>query len=101
LTGRAPTKYIYPARLKKSHLERIIQEATKEENETVKVGDKATKCRTLSGTVEGPGGEQIEYKLWLSDDVPGSIVKQVRTARRKGDLIAETTITLKSLKKAK
>jgi hypothetical protein len=96
----APTKLIYPAKLKKSHLERIILEASKGGEETVKVGDKEYKCKTVSGVVKEPSGEQVEYKLWLSEDVPGTIVKQVRTAKQKGDVIAETTITLHSYKKA-
>jgi hypothetical protein len=96
----APTRYIYPARLKKSRLERIIREPGKAGEETVKVGGKGMKCKTVAGTVKGPNGEQIEYKLWLSDDVPGSIVKQVRTTRQKGELVAETTTTLQSYKKA-
>src|SRR5262249_42034705 len=94
----APTQYIYPAKLKKSHLERILlADGGKAGEETVKVGDKEYKCRTFSGTVKEPGGEQVEFKLWLSDEVPGSIVKQVRTAHQKGgEIIAETTITLQS-----
>jgi hypothetical protein len=58
------------------------------------------KCRTLSGAIKGADGEQDDFKLWLSNDVPGTIVKQVRTARQKGDLIAETTTTLESAKAA-
>ena len=54
----------------------------------------------MTGTVKAPSGELIDYKLWLSDEVPGSIVKHIRTAKYKGDTIAETTITLKSFKKA-
>jgi hypothetical protein len=98
----APTQYIYPAKLKKSHLERILlADGGKAGEETVKVGDKEYKCRTFAGTVKEPGGEQVEFKLWLSDEVPGSIVKQVRTAHQKGgEVIAETTITLQSYKQA-
>jgi hypothetical protein len=97
----APTRYIYPAKLKKSHLERIIlAEGGKPGEGSVKVGDHEMKCRTVAGTVKEPNGEVVDFKLWLSDDVPGTIVKQVRTARQKGELIAETTITLKSFKKA-
>jgi hypothetical protein len=97
----APTRYIYPARWKKAHLERVVlTEGGKAGEETVKVGDKDMKCRTVAGTLKGSGGEQIEFKLWLSDDVPGTIVKQVRTARQKGEMIAETTTTLQSFKKA-
>jgi hypothetical protein len=98
----APTQYIYPAKLKKANLERILlADAGKTGEETFKVGDKNIKCRTVSGTVKEPGGEQVDFKLWLSDEVPGTIVKQVRTARHKdGDTIAETTITLQSYKQA-
>src|SRR5262245_42573929 len=87
----APTRYIYPARLKKSHLERIHLEAGgKTGEEPVKVEGKDLKCRIVAGTVKGPDGEQIDFKLWLSDDVPGSIVKQVRTTRLKDNMVAET-----------
>jgi hypothetical protein len=97
----APTRYIYPAKLKKSRLERILLEnGGKAGEETVKVGDMEIKTRTVAGTVTEPGGEQVDFRLWLSDDVPGTIVKQVRTARQKGNVIAETTVTLQSYKKA-
>jgi hypothetical protein len=98
----APTRYIYPAKIKKSHLERILLEpGAKKGKETLKVAGKEIKCRTVAGTLKkGPGGEQVEFKLWLSDDVPGSIVKQVRKTRQKDDVIAETTITLQSYSKS-
>jgi hypothetical protein len=97
----APTRHIYPAKVKKAHLERILlAEGGKAGTDTVKADDKELKCKTLSGTVKGPDGEIIEFKLWLSDEVPGTIVKQIRTARRKGFRIAETTSELKSYKKA-
>ena len=95
----APTRYIYPVKVKKSHLERVIlAEGGKAGEDTVKVDGKELKCKTISGTLKGPDGEQIEFKVWLSDDVPGAIVKQVRTTRQKGDLIAESTTTLESFK---
>jgi len=95
----APTRYIYPAKVKKSHLERILlADGGKTGEETLKVEGKDIKCKTLSGTVKEPGGEQVDFQLWLSDEVPGSIVKQVRTTRQKGDVIAETTTTLQSYK---
>ena len=51
-----------------------------------------------AGSIKGHDGANIEFKLWLSDSVPGSIVKQVRTARQKGDVLAETTANLESYK---
>src|SRR5262245_29396012 len=83
----APTRYIYPAKLKKAHLERVqLDTGGKTGEETVKVDGKDMKCRTLTGTMKGADGEQVEFKLWLSDTVPGTIVKQVRTTRQKGEL---------------
>jgi hypothetical protein len=97
----APTRQIYPAKLKKSHLDRIVLDVgDKTGEETVKVGGKELKCKTVTGTLKRSNGEQVDLKLWLSDAVPGSIVKQVRTARQKGDVVAETTTTLQSYKKA-
>jgi hypothetical protein len=97
----APTRHIYPAKIEKARLERIFQEDPgRIGEETVKVGDKDIKTRTVGGIIKVPDGEEVEFKLWLSEDVPGMIVKQVRTARQKGDALAETTITLESYKKA-
>jgi hypothetical protein len=96
----APTRHIYPAQIEKSRLERILlEDASKAGEETVKVGDKEIKTRTVAGIIKVPDGEEVEFKLWLSEEVPGMIVKQVRTARQKGDVLAETTTTLESHKK--
>lgn len=101
----APTRYIYPAQLKKAHLERLLQETgAKTGEDSLKYKGKDVKCKTIAGTVKAPGGEQTEYKLWLSEDVPGQIVKHVRTTRRKDDqgnrTVAETTTTLQAYQKA-
>jgi hypothetical protein len=97
----APTKHIYPAKVEKERLERILlEEGGKTGEDTVKVGDKEMKTKTLAGTIKVPDGEDVEFKLWLSDEVPGKIVKQVRTARQKGEVLAETTTTLVSYKNA-
>ena len=97
----APTRYIYPAKIKKAQLERIHQTAgSKSGEDMVKVDGNNMKCKTLAGAIKGPNGEQVEFKLWLSEEVPGSIVKKVHTTRQKGELLAETTTTLESFKKA-
>src|SRR5262245_27057054 len=50
----APTRYIYPGKIKKSDLERILLEAGgKTGEETVKVEGKDMKCKTLAGTLKG------------------------------------------------
>jgi hypothetical protein len=97
----APTRQIYPAKLEKARLERILlEDGGKTGEDTVKVGEKEMKTRTVAGTIKVPDGEEVEFKLWLSDEVPGTIVKQVRTARQKGEVVAETTTTLESYKNA-
>jgi hypothetical protein len=96
----APTRYIYPAKVRKEYLDRFLQSTgAKTGEDTLKVEGKEMKVKTVSGTIKAPGGEETEYKIWLSDDVPGSIVKKTRTTRQKGEVIAETTIVLESCKK--
>src|SRR5262249_18295515 len=97
----APTRHIYPAMIKRAHLERILLEkGAKKASDTIKAAGKEIKCNTVPGTFKAPDGEQVEFKLWLSNEVPGSVVKQVRTTRQKGEIIAETTTTLQSYKNA-
>ena len=97
----APTKYIYPAKVKRGYLERFLQETgAKIGEEAVKLDGKDLKCQTVEGVIKGQDGEETVYKLWLSDTVAGTIVKKVQTTRQKGDVVAETTITLESHKKA-
>jgi hypothetical protein len=98
----APTRHIYPAKLKKSHLQLFYKDFDIKggEEETVKIEDKEYKCKTVSGTLKREDGSQTEYKVWLSDEVPGRIVKQVRKTSQKGEMVGETTITLRSYKKA-
>ena len=96
----APTRHTYPAKLEKSRLERIyLEDGGKTGEDTVEVKGKKIKTKTVSGTIKGQDGEQIQFKLWLSDKVPGMIVKEVRTARKKSDVLAETTTTTQSYKK--
>ena len=48
--------------------------------ETLEVLGKKLECVTLSGT-EKKGGEEVEHKVWVSDKVPGGIVKHTRDAQ--------------------
>jgi hypothetical protein len=97
----APTKHTYPAKIKKSHLEKFLLDTgvTKGED-TVKFKEKDMKCITVAGTIKGSGGEETKYKMWLSEEIPGGIVKQIRTTSNKGNLVAETTTMLQSFKAA-
>ena len=95
----APTKHIYPAKMSKAVLADLIAETgAKSEPGTLKVGDKEMKVKVISGTMK-KGDEEAAFKLWLSDDVPGAIVKRQRTTKVKGETVAETTVELVSFKK--
>lgn len=97
----SPTRYIYPAKIKKSHLDRIIEETGVTVGEEVLTLDgKEHKCKTLTATVKRADGEQIESKMWLSAEVPGHVIKRIRTTRQNGELVAETTTVLESHTKA-
>lgn len=91
----APTKHIYPAKMSKEVLEELLHETgAKSTDAVVKVGDKEHKVKYLTGTMKGKDGDEVEFKLWLSDEVPGSIAKRIRTTKVKGEVVAETVIEL-------
>jgi hypothetical protein len=99
LVQSAPTKHIYPAKMSKEVLEDLLREyGAKATEATIKVGDKEYKTRLLAGTMK-KGDDETDVKIWLSDEVPGGIVKRVRTTKHKGELVAETTIEVLSYKK--
>jgi len=96
----APTRHIYPAKMSKEALEDLIAETgAKGEEATLKVGDKELKTMLLSGTLKKKGGEEVDFKIWLSEEVPGGIAKRVRTAKLNGEVVAVTTVEVVSQKK--
>jgi hypothetical protein len=97
----APTRYIYPAKVSRDELEHEMQmSGAKTGEELVKLQDKDMKTKTIEGTCKAADGSDITYKVWLSDEVPGAIVKKVQTTRQNGNIVAETTIVTKSFKEA-
>jgi hypothetical protein len=96
----APTRQMYPARLKKSNLDKFFLETgAKKGTDTVSVKGKEFKCHTIEGTSKSSGGEEVQFKVWVSDEVPGSIVKKVRTTRQNGEFVAQTTVILAAFKR--
>jgi hypothetical protein len=94
----APTRHIYPAKMSKKVLEDLLAETgAKGVAATLKVGDKELKVMALSGTMKKKG-EEVEFKIWLCDEVPGGIVKRVRTTKVDGEVVAVTTVELESYK---
>jgi hypothetical protein len=97
----APTRLIYPKRVNKANLNRhLLDRGTENGEVSMTFQGKKMKCKTEAGTIKAAGGEEVEYKIWLSDEVPGRIVKKTRTTRQGGKVVAETTVTLESCKKA-
>jgi hypothetical protein len=94
----APTRHIYPAKMSKAVLEDLLAETgAKGVAAMLKVGDKELKVMALTGNLK-KGGETVDFKVWLSDEVPGGIVKRIRTTKVNGELAADTTVELVSFK---
>jgi hypothetical protein len=95
----APTKHIYPAKMRKAVLEELLEETgAKGVAAMVKVGENELKVMAIAGTHK-KGNEEVNFKIWLCDEVPGGIVKRQRTTKVKGEVVAETTVDLVSYKK--
>jgi hypothetical protein len=95
----APTRHIYPAKMSKAALEDLLAETgAKGEAATLKVGDKELKVTLLTGNLKKKGGEEVDFKIWLSDEVPGGIAKRQRTTKVNGEVVAETNVELVSYK---
>jgi hypothetical protein len=96
----APTRHIYPAKMSKELLDELLKETgAKGEKAKLKVGEKEMDVTYLSGSTKKGKDDEVEFKIWLSEEVPGGIVKRVRTSKFKGATVAETTIELASFNK--
>jgi hypothetical protein len=96
----APTKHIYPAKLKKSYIEAALPDLdAKKGEETIDWQGKPIKCKTLYGSYKKDGLE-VDFKAWHNDAVPGGVVKRTRTTKQDGKSIT-TTVTLQKYKAGK
>jgi hypothetical protein len=94
----APTKKIYPAKVKKSDLVALLHGVEpKVGKDTVDLLGKKLDCTTMSGTLKS-GGTDAEHMIWLSDKVPGGVVKHNRVTKEGGKLVADTKIVVKAYK---
>jgi hypothetical protein len=93
----APTKHTYPAKLKQSYVAVALPDLdAKKGEETITWKGKEIKCKTLYGSYK-KDGEEVEFKAWLNDSIPGGVVKRTRTTKQDKAVIT-TTITLLSYK---
>jgi hypothetical protein len=96
----APTKKIFPAKVKKAYVQAFHDEVgAMNGEESLEVLGKKVTCKTLTSTIK-KDAEVVENKIWRTETVPGGIVKRTRVTKQDGKVVAETTITLKSFKKA-
>jgi hypothetical protein len=96
----APTKKIYPAKVKQAHLRAGLHGIDpKKGAETLEAAGQKLDCITWAG-VEKKEGTEVVHKLWLSEKVPGGVVKHTRVTKQDGKVVADTTIVVKSFKMA-
>jgi hypothetical protein len=96
----AATKKTYPAKVKKSDLVAFLHGTEpKVGQDTVDLLGKKLNCVTWSGTVKAQGTD-AEHKIWLSDQVPGGVVRHTRVTKQDGKMVADTKIAVKSYKMA-
>jgi hypothetical protein len=96
----APTKKHYPAQVTKANLQAGFHGVDpKIGKETLMVLGEKLECVTLSGT-EKKDGEEIEHKIWVSEHVPGGVVKHTRVLKQDGKAVADTTIIVTEYKNA-
>ncbi len=94
------TKKTFPAKVSKTHLQGGFHGVDpKKGEEKITMLGKEMDCLTLAG-LEKKEGSEVDHKLWVSEKVPGGVVKHTRVTKQDGKLVADTTITLKSFKAA-
>jgi hypothetical protein len=94
----APTKKTYPYMVTKANLQAGLHGVDpKIGKDTLTVLGEKLECTTLSGT-EKKGAEEVEHKVWVSDKVPGGVVKHTRTLKQDGKVVADTTIVVTAYK---
>jgi hypothetical protein len=96
LQESAPFKMIYPAAIEKglgTPKESFAKH--KQEDVEVKLSGKTYKA-TLIDTTHKLGGLTKMHQVWVSDDVPGGIVKDIRSEKDGEKIISESTLEVTS-----
>ena len=95
----APTRIIYPAKVKRANVEGARERLkVKEGKEDVEALGKTYKCEWYETTRMTPDGETMTRKRWIASEVPGGIVKEVTVTKKGDQVIAETTTTVLQMK---
>ena len=95
----APTRIIYPAKVKRAYVEEAREHLNvKEGKEDLEVLGKTYKCEWYETTRTTADGEVVTRKRWIAAEVPGGIVKEVTVTKKGDQVIAETTTTVTEMK---
>src|SRR5262245_11871669 len=91
----APTKIIYPAKVKRANVEGAREKLqVKEGKEDIEVLGKTYKAEWYETTRMTADGEVVTRKRWIVAEVRGGIVKEVTVTKKGDQVIAETTTTV-------
>jgi hypothetical protein len=97
----APTHIIYPAKVKREHVEGGKEHLkVKEGKEDLEILGKTYKCEWYETTRMTPDGETVTRKRWITPEFPGGIVKEVTVTKKGDQVIAATTATTIAQEKA-
>lgn len=100
-TELAPAKLIYPAKVKAEQAASTPKSemvSLNEGDEEMDVAGKKLKVHWVATVIKG-GSEVSTSKEWLSDDVPGGLVKQI-TSKAEGDkVLIKSSMTVLSFKR--
>jgi len=90
-TEMAPSKVTFPAKVRKGHSGTLKEaiETFKEGHEEVKVLGKTFRCEYVEIT-DKSDDETFYHKTWSSDEVPGGIVKGIRTLKKGNTTVSES-----------
>jgi hypothetical protein len=90
----APTRTIYPAKVKKASWEAAREHLrVKEGKEDIEVLGKKHNSEWYETTRMTADGETVTRRRWIAAELPGGIVKEVTVTKKGDQVIAETTST--------
>jgi len=99
-TELAPVKITYPASVQKEHVLTApgATETIKEGDEDLKVLGKTIRCHWIE-SIDKDRDELFYRKMWSSDEVPGGIVKDIKTQKKGRELVSESNHVVVSFRR--
>ena len=100
-TELAPLKITFPSTARKSRVATSKHdiEEFKEGDEEITVLGKPVKCHWIELT-DKDGDETFYHKMWESDEIPGGIVKEIKTTKKGDAVTSESEYSVHSFSKS-